>query len=76
MSFHEAVIELLQHPGSLAILGAERVLAFNTTGYLQMLQGSRPTYARLRTQDFIAMDWQVMSPEQLEERARQNAQGA
>lgn len=75
MNFYEALITLIQNPGHIALLGSDRALTTNPNGALMSLSGSKPDYARVFLTDIVATTWEVMSPEALEVRARQNAQG-
>ncbi len=75
MTLAEAAIQLAQNPSLVALCPPQRMLIFSPTGWLMMLGGRRPEYARLRLQDFLNTTWECVTPDQLQMLATQSAPG-
>jgi hypothetical protein len=75
MNLVTAIFELMRRPGTIALAPPLRMIGFNDTGHLMQLGGKKPDYARLNVKDFMREDFEVVTPEQLAELAKQNQGG-
>lgn len=71
MNLVSAIYELTRRPGCVALCPPNRMLGFNDRMALMQLGGKHPDYARLWVDDFLREDWEVVTPQQLEELAQQ-----
>ena len=65
MNFIEAIGQLAAQPQLMILAPPARILAFNPRRILVSFARGKETYAHLRMDDFLRMDWTVVTPEEL-----------
>ena len=72
MNFIEAIGQLAAQPQLMILAPPARILAFNPRRILVSFAKGRETYAHLRLDDFLRLDWTVVTPEELATMGAQN----
>lgn len=69
MTFSEAITGLMSRPDCVALLDPSIIVSINRAGLLVDETKPYKAYPRLRAQDCMAITWQVLTRQQVEQRA-------
>jgi hypothetical protein len=69
MNLMEALSQVAGQPTLMAYAPPDRILGFSRTHFLVDFRTGREKFAHLRIDDFLRIDWELMTPEQLQANA-------